>query len=126
MTAPEHFQLSEGYAAYRPAGEVTLLQGVALVTAAIHYAREQKIPRLLLDVTRLTGFPSPDLIARYDMAKEWAEAGESALKVVMVAPAHLIDPQRFGVVVARNRGLNVNTFPSEAEALQWLLETPAS
>jgi hypothetical protein len=125
VTAPEHFQVSDGYAAFRPTGEVTLSQGVALVTVAIKFARAQKIPRLLVDVTRLTGFQPPDLIARYDMAKEWAEAGQSGLRFVMVAPAKLIDPQRFGVVVARNRGLDANIFASEEEALRWLLDAPA-
>ena len=125
MTAPEHFQISEGYAAFRPTGEVTLPQGVALVTAAIKFSREQKISRLLIDITRVTGFQPPDLVARYDMAKDWAEAGQSAVKVVMVAPARLIDPQRFGMVVARNRGLDANIFASEDEALRWLLDAPA-
>jgi hypothetical protein len=35
----------------------------------------------------------------------------------------LIDPARFGVTLARNRGLMLDVFTSEAEALAWLRES---
>ena len=33
----------------------------------------------------------------------------------------MLDPDRFGITVARNRGLFANVFTSETEALAWLL-----
>ena len=40
----------------------------------------------------------------------------AAVKVAMVVRPELIDPERFGVTVARNRGLFSNAFSSESEA----------
>jgi hypothetical protein len=41
----------------------------------------------------------------------------------MVVRPELMDPERFEVTVARNRGLVGNVFHSEKEALAWLLES---
>jgi hypothetical protein len=38
----------------------------------------------------------------------------------MVARAEMIHPHKFGVTVARNRGLVSNIFPTESEARAWL------
>ena len=37
----------------------------------------------------------------------------------------LLDPARFGMTVARNRGLFMSSFTSEPEALRWLLDPKA-
>jgi hypothetical protein len=42
----------------------------------------------------------------------------------MVARAEMIHPQKFGVLVATNRGLVSNIFTTEAEARAWLAEPP--
>jgi hypothetical protein len=38
----------------------------------------------------------------------------------MVARAEMIDPEKFGVTVAANRGLVSNIFTTELEARAWL------
>jgi hypothetical protein len=38
----------------------------------------------------------------------------------MVARAEMIDPRKFGVTVAANRGLMSDIFTTEAEARAWL------
>jgi len=58
---------------------------------------------------------------RYSMGAQFAASAKFGLKVVLVAPPEVIDPNRFGVTVARNRGLDSNVFSSEAEAIAWLL-----
>ena len=50
----------------------------------------------------------------------WAEEARGSLRLVMVARAEMIDPRKFGVTVAANRGLESNIFPTEAEARDWL------
>jgi hypothetical protein len=55
------------------------------------------------------------------MATEWASIARG-LRLAVVARAELIDPERFGITVARNRGLSANVFTSEAEAIDWLLD----
>ncbi len=44
------------------------------------------------------------------------------MRAVMVARPEWIDPQKFGVIVAANRGFDANVFPKEAEAIAWLNE----
>ncbi len=109
------------YAHYSPRGEVTLSEGVALVTHAIRYCRDKNILRLLVDTTLLAGFPPPLIYERYWFAQEWADAAKGRLVVSMLAREEMIDPQRFGVLVARNAGLKAFVSSSENEALEWLL-----
>ena len=117
---PPHFVIERGHGAYRPTGDVTFDQVVALVRAAIAAARRHQLGDLLVDTTALTGFPSPDSFERFLAAVEWAREAAGGLRLAMVARAEMIDPQKFGVLVARNRGLSSNIFPTEPEARAWL------
>jgi hypothetical protein len=125
MNAPESFQMAEGYAIYRPIGNVSIQEAISLVSQAITFARNIQIRRLLVDSTKLTGFGPLGTVDRYKMGEQLADAGRLSVRLAMVARAELIDPQRFGVMVARNRGLDVDVFTSEAKALAWLLDLKA-
>ncbi len=118
-------EIKETYAHYAPKGVVTLEAGVALVTAAIQFCRLHKISRLLVDTTGLTGFPPPLIHERYWSAQEWAQAARGSLDLAMVAKEENLDPQRFGVLVAKNAGLNAHASSSLEECLGWLLAQPA-
>src|SRR5258708_12686503 len=75
MESPEFFSIAEGYGRFCPQGQMSLQEAAALVTRAIVFCRDNKIPKLLVDVTRLTGFPSPSVVDRYWFVREWpAEA----------------------------------------------------
>jgi hypothetical protein len=125
MPAPEHFEIEADHASYGPVGEVSLDQGVALISDAIAYAAKQNIENLLVDTTGLTGFPTPNVTDRYWFARQWAAAARRGMKVVMVARPEMIDPEKFGVTVARNAGLVANVFATKEEALAWLLDSKA-
>ena len=71
------FQILSDHAAYRPAGRVTLEEGVRMITAAISRARERKQRNLLIDITGLTGFESPGLGRRYFLMEEWARVARA-------------------------------------------------
>lgn len=120
-----NIEVDDDCAYYRPAGRVTLEQGAELVDQAIAFARDRRIPKLLVDCTKLTGFPSPSLPERYFMVRGWAHTAQSLVQVAMVARPELIDPEKFGVTVARNAGLQAEVYPTEAEALAWLHRPPA-
>jgi len=117
----EHFEQREGYAYCQLGGCVTLEQAVEAVTRAIVAAREQKIKRLLVDATQLTGFPSPSLGDRYFISRGWAAAAKGQVELAIALQQHLIDPDRFGIKVATNLGMRANVFSSQTEALTWLL-----
>jgi len=45
------------------------------------------------------------------------------VQIAVIARPEMIDPQKFGIVVATNFGALANAFASEAEALDWLRTT---
>ncbi|MDB6111845.1 MAG: hypothetical protein JWR69_3595 [Pedosphaera sp.] len=114
-------ELAEGYARFRPEGCVSLEMAVALVGGALTFCHDQQIPRLLVDTTRLTGFPPPTIADRYFIAQDWAQKAKGKVIVAMVVPPEVIDPQKFEVIAATNAGQRVDVFTSESEALDWLL-----
>jgi CBS domain-containing protein len=121
MTKPEHFEILDTHAVFRPVGEVSLHDVVRLVTSAIAYAREQHVRKLMVVATGLTGFELPTIAERYNIIQEWGAAAGSGVRAVLVFGPGIIDPQRFGVLVAQNIGFHANVFESEDEALAWLL-----
>jgi len=118
---PAYLELADGYGHYRPRGEVSLTEGVELVTHAIIFCRDARIVRLLADLTVLTGYAKPTLHDRYWMAQDWAAAARGALVVSFVARDEDIHPGKFGVTAANDAGLKCDVFTSNAEALQWLM-----
>jgi hypothetical protein len=121
MEKPEYFELAESYARFRPEGSVSLEIAVALVGGAIAFCHDQKIPRLLADTTRLTGFLPPTIADRYFIAQDWAEKAKGKVIVALVVPPEVPDPQKFEVTAATNAGQRADVFTSESEALDWLL-----
>jgi hypothetical protein len=84
---------------------------------------ELLVTRLLIDIRALIGFEVPNNIERFQFAERLAHAKGTAakVKVVFLARPKMIDADHFGLDVARNRGFYTAIFPSEEEALQWLL-----
>lgn len=81
-------------------------------------AKELNAAGVLLDIRSMNG--TITYVDRY-------RAGYAAANTLMVIPAAvvgsepLIDPNRLGEIVARNRGVNVKVFTDYAEAEQWLI-----
>ena len=120
MDISRYFSVAGDYAVFRPSGEVSLKEAVDLGSAAIAFARSQHINKLLLVTTGLTGIKSPSPSDRFFLAHDWGAASGGAVKIACVARRELIDPDKFGVMVARNRGEQVDVFTTKAEALAWL------
>jgi hypothetical protein len=118
----EHFEVHDSCALSQITGCGTLDQAVEAVTRAITAARSQGIKRLLVDASQLTGFPSPSLGERYFISRGWVTAAGGQVELALVLQQHLIDPDRFGIMVATNLGMRANVFNSKSDALAWLLE----
>lgn len=117
MNVTEYFEVTLDCVFFRPVGKVPFQEAVQLVRKAVTFACERRIPNLCINTTGLTGFPSPTLADRYFAVREWAEAANTPVRVAMIVPAEMIDPEKFGVTVARNAGLNANVFATEPEDL---------
>ncbi len=120
MNTPSHFKILEGYSVFRPTGKVTLEQAVQWGVAALTYAREQHIRKLLVVTTGLYGFEPPSLGDRYFYTLELAKAAQGQVCVAAVIRPEMKDPQKFGTIVAQNAGFRLKAFESEDEALAWL------
>jgi hypothetical protein len=105
---------------FRPVGMMSFEQAVELVAEAMRYARSLDLQDLLVNTSGISGFPTPDVFARYSLASKWAESAGASLRVALVARAELIDPQKIGVLMAQNRGVTGDVFSTEAAAIAWL------
>lgn len=121
MKALEHFEVMDGYCCYRLLGHGPLAEAASKVIEAITFSREQGIRHLLIDATNWTGHKSPGTFERFTWAQAFAEAARSTVKLALVVRPEMMDPDKFEVTVARNRGLLGNVFDSEKDALAWLL-----
>jgi hypothetical protein len=118
---PELTSKENGYLRLSMRLECTLAEAVDRIDSVIRYCRANGVTHLLVDIRELAGFPSPTVIERYSMNTRWAASAGGAVKMVMVAPAVIIDPEKIGVTVAKNRAFNAEIFADEQEALSWLL-----
>ncbi len=125
MEAPPGLGLEEGYAIFRMEGNLRFREAVDRACAAITWCREREVRRLLIESTGLTGFDNPGTEERFLLGEAFARAGQAAVKVAIVARPEFMDPERFGVTVARNRGLFAQGFASREDALAWLLDPNA-
>lgn len=120
MNCPQHLTNETDFACYRPVGDVTLSVAAEMVDEAIRYCRENVIRGILIDITSLTGFEPPSTLDRFAIVTKWVEAAGGRVVVSMVAPAAIIDREKFGVTVGSNRGFSLEIFPCEIEARAWL------
>ncbi|MFN0241445.1 MAG: hypothetical protein ACKVWV_00995 [Planctomycetota bacterium] len=114
------FEIVERRGYLRPRSPRSIDHAASMVDAALAFARARGLREVVADVTALAGFPSPTVVDRFWIVSRWALTAEGCVRLAVVACPEHIDPQRFGVTVARNRGLEGNVFVAEAEAVAWL------
>ena len=120
QSPPKDLTVCEAYARYAPVAELSLNQTIDLIDDAIRYCRENEVPGLLVDITRVTGFPSPSITDRFWFIRKWAETAGGKVVLAMVAPSHMVMPDKIGITFALNRGLRSDVFTDADEALRWL------
>ncbi len=120
MITLKHFEQVGRRGFFRPVGVMSFDQAVEIVGEAMRHARSLELVDLLVNTGGLSGFPTPDVFARYALAGKWAESAGQWLPVAVVARAELIDPEKIGVLMAQNRGFVGDVFTTEAAAIAWL------
>ena len=77
---------------------------------------------VLLDVRQVVG-KIPSILDRFEMgvriAKNYRES-DPRIRLALLGHEPMIHPDRFGELVARNRGADARAFTVEAEALAWI------
>jgi hypothetical protein len=117
-----HFEKKMGYAVFCPMGQIAFDEMADLMSRAVLLCRQQKIGKLLIDSTKLSGFRLPEISERYNLAERLASDSASLVKIAHVAGREWVRSGRFAVQVARNRGLDTANFHTEPAALKWLLK----
>ena len=77
---------------------------------------------VLLDVRRVTG-RIPSILDRFEMGVRVAghyRESDPRIRLAVLGTEPMIHPDRFGELVARNRGADARVFTAEAEALAWV------
>jgi hypothetical protein len=94
------------------------------------YAEASRANRdgILLDVRRITG-RIPSILDRFEMgvriSQHYLESDPRA-RLAVLGHEPMIHPERFGELVARNRGADARVFTDEAAARDWLLARRAA
>ena len=116
------FTIADGRGIYRPSGCISLDETIALVEAALAHARDLGLPQLLADTRNLTGHEPPTTFQRYFLMNRWLEAAAGQVQLALIVRSEMMDPQRFAIKVAENRGFVANAFETEEAAVAWLTE----
>ena len=114
------FDFIDDIAVLRLVGQFTLPVGVESIRKGIAQAREQRISRMMVVITETAGYAVPSLSMRLSMMREWADAADGSIRLVMVCRPEFIDPHKFGITMAANFGMVANVFETENEAIDWL------
>ena len=98
--------------------QVAVVQAVA---AAISAARLEGTSRLLVDLRPTAGMVPPTLAQRDALVAVWARAAQGQVMVALVAQPEMLDPERFGEMMAAAAGFRAEGFTDPDEARAWLL-----
>ncbi|HLF93675.1 MAG TPA: STAS/SEC14 domain-containing protein [Planctomycetota bacterium] len=79
----------------------------------------RKPPRLLVDMTAIEGVWST--MDRFEIGTLGAQLAPHVGRIAALTQNTMIDPEKFGAQVARNRGLTVDVFDDREKAVAWLL-----
>jgi hypothetical protein len=115
----------EGYLYACLSGDYSLPETKALSLQCLEACAQHHRSKLLLDVRSVQGSNSLTQIYEYaeflaaEAIKVQRQAGV-ALRLVFVGRPPLLDPERFGITVARNRGLAAMSTGDIDEAYRWL------
>lgn len=121
MSLPHAVPSLPAYATYRPRRHNGITEAIDGLVAFLARCRADGTTHALADARLLDTLPDLTTFDRFQLGTRAAEAAAGWIKLALVAPERLIDPDRFGQVVAQNRGLQVKVFAEEVGALEWLV-----
>jgi hypothetical protein len=84
------------------------------------HCKRAKGDKLLIDIREAEGTAS--VIEKYLAAEESRIFARYGIKVVFIETPERMDPRKFFLLAARNRGVNVEAFTDSQAAEEWLLK----
>jgi len=119
MSVQFQFEEMPDYLSVRVTGEGTADEVWRQYDSIAEHCNRANKNKLLVDYTEAYGEIS--LWDRYFLGEKAQIFAYHRIKVAAVDRADQRDPQRFGEMVAQNRGVNQRSFPNTEDALEWLL-----
>jgi hypothetical protein len=116
----EGFAIVRDRGEFRPRGPSSVMGAVRLMSRAVAEAESRSLPKLLIQLSGLSGLQAPTTYERYLLSVELAQESTNRMRLAVVARPELIDPQKIGVQMATALGVECDIFSSEDEALAWL------
>ena len=104
------------------AGRYSRSEALRVGERAFREAADAGRRNVLVDVRGING-RVPTILDRFDMGVHIATLHRERtprIRIALLGAEPMIHPERFGEIVARNRGADARVFTSEAEALEWL------
>lgn len=122
MAFTEAFIETPEYASHRMTGVGSFSEWRALALGGLARAIRGGHRRMLSHSLGVDLTVKPSTFERFQFGEQGAAAGGAAgVTLAFLAPESLLDSERFGITVAINRGLKVEAFTNEVDALHWLV-----
>ena len=119
------FAIKNSYLSVTVSGHFSLSEAKIMYTAALEYLLENNLSKLFFDAFRVKGVVTT--MDRYYFGEfaafeslKYIGKGLKKITVSICGEEPIIDPRRFGEIVARNRGLNLKVTTDKNESLQFL------
>jgi len=118
------FDDEKRFVSVRFAGQWTIASDSPVASRVLDECRARGQDLLLVDFSAVEN-KKLTLAERFRLGLSALSFAGKLRKVAVLGRPDLLDRQRFGELVARNRGVNVRAFLSVDEATQWLLAEDA-
>lgn len=121
-------RVEPGYLLLDCSGSFSLEEVLRLYEQAFALAAAAGCEAVLIDARNVTG-REPTMTERYAQAVHVADlqaAQTPRIRLAVLGHEPLVHKERFGQIVATNRGALVGVFTDEAQAIDWLLVRPKS
>jgi len=119
------FKVKDNYLSVTVSGHFSLSEVKRMYTDALEALLENDLSKLFLDAYKVKG--EITTIQRYYFGEftayeslKYLEKGLKRITVSVCGNEPIIDPRRFGEIVARNRGLNLKVTTDKNESLKFL------
>jgi len=119
------FVIKNSYLSVTVSGHFSLSEAKIMYADALEYLLKNNISKLFFDAFRVKGVVTT--MDRYYFGEfaafeslKYIGKGLKKISVSICGEEPIIDPRRFGEIVARNRGLNLKVTTNKNESLQFL------
>ena len=120
MSLQLHMEQMPGYLAARFTGAGVPEEAWRQSELIVEHCKRTNNDRLIIDTTGLkVKISTAD---RFILGERLGIFARNKIKVAFVSAPEQMDPEKFAVLVARNRGVSVESFTDFQAAEEWLLE----